>query len=88
MRTGAIAHADLLAISSECSAFAAALCLRSLSSGLWLSAVAACRGGGRDVEELALLALGEFLVAGVVYGLGQELPGLGDQAGKGVQPDG
>ena len=31
---------------------------------------------------------GEFLVAGVVDGLGQELLGLGDQAGEGVQPDG
>jgi hypothetical protein len=31
---------------------------------------------------------GEFLVAGVVDGLGQELVGLGDQAGQGLQPDG
>jgi len=28
-----------------------------------------------------------FLVAGVVDGLGQELLGLGDEAGQGVQPD-
>jgi hypothetical protein len=46
--------------------------------------VAACRGGGGGAEELADLVPGEFLVAGVVDGLGQELLGLGDQAGQGV----
>ena len=45
-------------------------------------------GGGGGVEELADLGPGEFLVAGVVDGLGQELLGLGDEAGQGVQPDG
>ena len=43
-------------------------------------------GGG--VEEFADLGPGEFLVAGVVDGLGQELLGLGDEAGQGVQSDG
>jgi hypothetical protein len=58
-----------------------------LSSGLWLSTVAARRRGGGGAEELADLGPGEFLVAGVVDGLGQELFGLGDEAGQGVQPD-
>ena len=40
-----------------------------------------CRGARR-------LGPGEFLVAGVVDGLGQELLGLGEEAGRGVQPDG
>jgi hypothetical protein len=39
-------------------------------------------------KELADLGPGEFLVAGVVDGLGQELLGLGDEAGQGVQVDG
>jgi hypothetical protein len=50
--------------------------------------VAARRGGGGDVEELADLGPGEFLVAGVADGPGQELAGRGDQVGQGVQPDG
>jgi hypothetical protein len=50
--------------------------------------VAACRGGGGRAEEFADLGPGEFLVAGVVDGLGQELSGLGDEAGQRVQPDG
>ena len=33
-------------------------------------------------------APGEFLIAGVVDGVGQELLGLGDEAGQGVQVDG
>src|SRR6516162_8589591 len=45
-----------------------------------------CGGGG--AEELADLGPGEFLVAGVVDGLGQELLGLGDEAGQRVQADG
>src|SRR5215831_17222511 len=45
-------------------------------------------GSGGGVEELAGLGPGEFLVAGVVDGLGQELLGLGDEAGQGVQVDG
>ena len=49
--------------------------------------MAACCGGGGGAEELADLGPGEFLVAGVVDGLGKELPGLGDEAGQGVQPD-
>jgi len=50
--------------------------------------VAACRGGGGGAGELADLGPGGLLIAGVVDGLGQELLGLGDQAGQGVQPDG
>ena len=34
------------------------------------------------------IAVALFLVAGVVDGLGQELLGLGDEAGQGVQADG
>ena len=45
-----------------------------------------CGSGG--VQELADLGPGEFLVAGVMDGTGQELLGLGDQAGQGVQADG
>src|SRR6266705_3006450 len=45
-------------------------------------------GGGGGVEELADLGPGEFLVAGLVDGLGQELFGLGDEAGQAVQVDG
>src|SRR5215831_783452 len=45
-------------------------------------------GSGGGVEELAGLGPGEFLVAGAVDGLGQELLGLGDEAGQGVQADG
>jgi hypothetical protein len=54
----------------------------------WRAPVAACRGGGGDVEELADLRPGEFLVTGLVDGLGQELLGLGDEAGQGVEADG
>ena len=50
--------------------------------------VAACGGACGGVEKLADLGPGEFLVAGVVDGLGQELLGLGDEAGQGVQVDG
>ena len=50
--------------------------------------IAACGGGGGGAEELADLGPGEFLVAGVSDGLGQELRGRGDEAGQGVQPDG
>ena len=50
------------------------------------SGVLRWRRGG--VEELADLGPGEFLVAGVVDGVGQELLGLGDEAGQGVQPGG
>src|SRR5205823_82481 len=39
-------------------------------------------------EEFADLGPGEFLVAGVVDGLGQQLLCLGDEAGQGVQVDG
>jgi hypothetical protein len=39
-------------------------------------AVAACGGGGGGAEELADLGPGEFVVAGVADGLGQELFGL------------
>jgi hypothetical protein len=53
----------------------------------WLVPVAACRGGGDGAEELADLGPGEFLVAGVVDGLRQELVGLGDEAGQDMQPD-
>jgi hypothetical protein len=49
--------------------------------------VAACCCRGGDVEEPADLGPGEFLVAGVVDGLGQELFGLRDEAGEGMQPD-
>jgi hypothetical protein len=42
----------------------------------------------RGVEELAVWAQMSSCVAGVVDGLGQELVGLGDQAGQRVQPDG
>ena len=52
-----------------------------------LVAVAASRGGGGGVEEFADLGPGEFLIAGVVDGNGQEPFGLGDEAGQGVQPD-
>jgi len=48
---------------------------------------AGCGGGGR-AQELADLGPGEFLVAGVVDGPGQQLLGLGDEAGQGVQVDG
>jgi hypothetical protein len=48
----------------------------------------ACRCCGGGVEEVADLGPGEFLVAGVVDGLGQELLGLGDEAGWRVQMDG
>ena len=58
-----------------------------MSSGSWLVPIAACCGGGGGAEELADLGPGEFLVAGVVDGLGQELVGLSDEAGQGVQPD-
>jgi hypothetical protein len=37
---------------------------------------------------LAVQGPGEFLLAGVVEGFGQELLGLGDEAGQGVQSDG
>jgi hypothetical protein len=50
-----------------------------------------CRGGGGGgggVEQFADLGPGEFLVAGVVDRLGQELPGLDDEAGQGVEADG
>jgi hypothetical protein len=52
-----------------------------------------CSGSGvllwwGGAEELADLGPGEFLVAGVVDGLGQQLLGLGDEAGQGAQPDG
>ena len=50
-----------------------------------------CRGGGGGGGgggQLPDLGPGEFLVAGVVDGLGQKLFGLGDEAGQGVQPDG
>jgi hypothetical protein len=50
--------------------------------------VAACCCGSGGAEELADLGPGEFLVAGVVDGLGQELAGLGDEAGQGVEVDG
>jgi predicted TIM-barrel fold metal-dependent hydrolase len=53
-----------------------------------LGPVAACCGGRGGAEELADPGPGEFLVPGVVDGLGQELLSLGDQAGQGVQPDG
>jgi hypothetical protein len=44
-----------------------------------------CGGGG--AEEFADLGPGEFLVAGVMDGPGQELLGLGDEAGQRVQAD-
>jgi hypothetical protein len=47
--------------------------------------VAAGRGGGGGAEEFADLGPGEFLVAGVVDGFGEELLGLGDEAGQGVE---
>jgi hypothetical protein len=55
--------------------------------------IMACSGSGGPrwrggAEELADLGPGEFLVAGVVDGLGQELLGLGDEAGQGVEMDG
>ena len=50
--------------------------------------VAACRCGGGGVEKLADLGPGEFLVAGVMDGLREELLGLGDQAGQRVRPNG
>jgi hypothetical protein len=59
-----------------------------LSSGSWFVPVAACCCGGGGAGELADLGPGEFLVACVVDGLGQELLGLGDEAGQGVQPGG
>ena len=46
------------------------------------------RGGVGGAKELADLGPGEFLVAGVVDGLGQELLGLGDETGQGVEVDG
>ncbi len=49
--------------------------------------MAGCGGGG-GAGELADLGPGELLVAGVVDGLRQELFGLGDEAGQGVQADG
>jgi len=50
--------------------------------------VAAGCGGSGGAEEFADLGPGEFLVAGVVDGLGQQLLCLGDEAGQGVQVDG
>jgi hypothetical protein len=44
-----------------------------------------CSGSGGGVEELVDLGPGQFLVAGVADSLGQELLGLGDEAGQGVQ---
>jgi len=46
-------------------------------------AVAACCRGGGGAQQFADLGPGEFLVAGVMDGLGQELCGLGDQGGDG-----
>jgi len=55
---------------------------------LRLQSLAAGCGGGGGVEELADLGPGELLVAGVADGLGQELFGLGAEAGQGVEADG
>ena len=59
-----------------------------MSSRSWVVSVAARCCGSADAEEFAGLGPGEFLVWGVVDGRGQQLPGLGDEAGQGVQPDG
>src|SRR6516162_4953366 len=59
-----------------------------LGSLFMACSVAAGGGGGGGAQELADLGPGEFLVAGVVNGRGQELLGLGDEAGQGVQVDG
>src|SRR6516162_2077581 len=59
-----------------------------LGSLFMACSVAAGGRGGGGAQELADLVPGEFLVAGVVDGLGQELLGLGDEAGQGVQVDG
>ena len=61
--------------------------MSSLHCYSWLVPVASRRRGGGDVEEFAGLRPGEFLVAGVVDGLGQELLSLGDEAGQGVEAD-
>jgi hypothetical protein len=58
-----------------------------------VKSIMACSGSGvllwgGCVEEFADLGPGEFLVSGVMNRLGQELAGLGDQAGEGVQPGG
>ena len=55
--------------------------------------IMACSGIGvpqlrRCCQELADLDPGEFLVAGVTDGLGQELLGMGGEASQSVQADG
>ena len=62
--------------------------MSSLDGYSWRAPVAAGRGGGGGAEQFADLGPGEFLVVGVVDGLGQELLGLGDEAGQGVKVDG
>ena len=58
--------------------------LRACADGV---PVAACCGRAGEAEQLSDLVPGQFLVAGLGDGVGQQSLGLDEQAGQGVRVD-